>query len=69
MMKVIYGRLLQTIGIMVAAGLGGLCSFLSIPFASGFPIFYLGFCLLIGLLLFYWGSNLVRSANSDRHSR
>lgn len=61
-MKEIYGRILQAIGIMVAAGLGGLCSFLSMPFGSGFPLFYLVFRLLIGLLLFYWGSKLVRSA-------
>ena len=69
MIRIVVGRILQTIGVMVAAGLGGLCSLTLMAFGSSFPILYFASCLLIGLLFFYGGSILVRSGNRASQGR
>jgi len=70
MNKKIWGGILQAIGIMVGGGLGGFCAFLGVIVypSSGlsFPVISAVIFVVIGLLLFLLGRNLVRSADRDR---
>ena len=69
MNKKVVGGILQSTGIMIGGGLGGLCAWLGIlsyPALGLLPFLFVVGYIAIGLLLFVKGRNMARSEDMGK---